>query len=413
MNTSTVNQLSGALSKAWTRWRDEGTQTLPLASGNGKPRVLYFLVGYPNFSETYMHEEIRSLSEEFEIKIITYKNSGRPRRRPWQYQLIEYKPTCLVYSRLQDINQDFTDPEQQEFLQQVSAVIEDFKPHIMHGHYLGLGLLMNVLAEKHQIPFTVRTHSMDVLSEPDDKLNAYCEVANSPWCKRVLAFPASRERLIAHGLDPSKVMSSWPLINFQRFYRPEPHERTNRILCAGPAIKKKAHTDFIDLASMMGGSGFEFDLYIKGALTKATDAYNKVMDSVVRITYADPEEMPDVYPNYDWMVYPSDPAINKVGLPVGLAEAMASGIGVCWQELPGRRQEQLDFLNGAGYLFKSIEELPELLSQPYAEEKRQLGFEAARRCDVETQKHLVSDVWNDIALRVSPAEEHLSLQSWP
>ena len=27
-----------------------------------RPRVLIFIVGYPTFSETYMHEEIRSLA---------------------------------------------------------------------------------------------------------------------------------------------------------------------------------------------------------------------------------------------------------------------------------------------------------------------------------------------------------------
>ena len=95
--------------------------------------------------------------------------------------------------------------------------------------------------------------------------------------------------------------------------------------------------------------------------------------------------MPAVYPEHDWLVYPSCTKINKVGLPCAIAEAQAAGLGVCWQELPGRRQEQLDFLGGGGFLFHSIDEVPSIIARPYPEVMRQAGFEAARRCDIEQQ----------------------------
>ena len=31
------------------------------SAGNRRPRVLYFIIRYPEFSETYMHEEMRSV----------------------------------------------------------------------------------------------------------------------------------------------------------------------------------------------------------------------------------------------------------------------------------------------------------------------------------------------------------------
>ncbi len=372
-------------------------QMIPLPEGGGKPRILYFIVAYPNFSESYMHEEIRSLSEKFEIKIITYSKSKRPRRRPWEYTLIEYKAPCLVYGPIERVNQKFDDPEQLDFLRRVDTVIGEFKPDVLHGHYLGMSLLMMTLAEKHHIPFTVRTHSMDILSEPHNKLEAYCEAANSPWCKLVLAFPESCRRLIDRGLNRERVTSCWPVANFQAFYRPEKRAPTGYVMCSGPAVGKKAHNDFVDLAVMMRGRGdFEFDLYAAGPSIGATRDYNARHGNAISIKYADPEEMPQIYPRYDWLVYSCDPEINKVGLPVGIAEAQASGVGVCWQELPGRRQEQLDFLGGGGILFQSLDELPEILSRPYPEEMRLLGFEAAKRCDIEQHKHLLSDAWDAV-----------------
>ena len=364
-------------------------------------RVLYFIVQYPNFSETYMHEEIRSVQESCDVRIITYQACDRPRRDPFPYQLIPYTDPCLVYGNIEKINQAFDTPSQQDFLKCVLDEVERFKPDVMHGHYLGLGLLLRQVARRYPIPFTLRTHSMDVLSEPRPKLEALCQAANGPQCLRVLAFPASRGRLLEAGLSADKVVSCWPVINLARFYKPERRPPTGRILCGGPAIRKKAHKDFIDLAVRMKGTGLEFDLYAEGPALKFTRAQNEMAGDVVRITYADPDEMPEVYPRYDWLVYPSDPQINKVGLPVSIAEAQASGLGVCWQELPGRREEQLDYLGGAGFLFRSIDEVPEILSRPYPEEMRRKWFEAARRCDIEAHKGLLTEAWEQGAGRAA------------
>lgn len=241
---------------------------------------------------------------------------------------------------------------------------------------------------------------MDVLSEPPEKLEALCQAANSPWCLRVLAFPANQDRLFAAGLAADKSAACWPVLNFARFHKPTRRPPTGRVMCAGPAIKKKAHSDFVELAAKMRGSGLKFDLYGAGPTVKSNRARNEETGNEVNITYADPDDMPDVYPRYDWLVYPADVRINKVGLPVAIAEAQASGVGVCWQELPGRRQEQLDYLGGGGFLFRSIDELPAILTRPYPEETRLRGLEAAKRCDIEHHKVLLSDVWEKAAARV-------------
>ena len=376
----------------------EAVQT-PLPANRGKPRVLVFIVSYPTFSESYMHEEIRALAPDFDIKIVTYKKSERPRRRAFEHTLVEYGSPCLVYAPFPKVNLEFTDDAQIEFIEQIDAIIRDFKPDLLHGHYLGIGVLLAKLAERHEIPFTVRTHSMDVLNEPDAKLDAYCAALNSPWCRRALAFPHSVKRLTDHGLNAELLESCWPVLDYKAFRRTDKREPKGRVICAGPAIKKKAHNTFVDLGALMKDSGYKFDLYAYGPTIWKTRDHNAAKGFPISIKYADPTEMPGIWPQYDWLVYSSDPQVNKVGLPCGVAEAMAAGVGVCWQELPGRRDEQLEFLGGAGFLFQSIEEVPALLAQPYPDEKRLAGIEAAKRFDIEAHKHLLTDVWNAVGAR--------------
>jgi len=360
-----------------------------------RPRVLFFIVSYPTFSETYMHEEIRSLLPDYEIKIVTYKKSAYPRANPFPYEIVEYEDSCLVYGPIEKAKPEFEDTSQRVFLHKIFEIVREFQPDLMHAHYLGLGLLLRKVAEQFEIPFTIRTHSMDILSEPPNKLEAMTEAANSRCCLRVLAFPASRLRLIERGLRPDKVVSCWPVVNFAKFYNPQKRPSIRRVMCAGPAIPKKAHHDFVDLAVMMRGSGYTFDLYARGSqLDKHTRPYNEKANNPINILYRDPDDMPAVYAEHDWLVYPSCTKINKVGLPVAIAEAQAAGLGVCWQELPGRRQEQLDFLGGGGFLFSSMHEVPTIITQPYPEEMRQAGFKAARRCDIQEHKKLLTSAWD-------------------
>ena len=361
-----------------------------------RPRVIIFIVCYPNFSETYIHEEIRALYKDYNIKIIAYRASDRPRRDPLPFKIIRYKDSCLVFQPIHKINRKFDSPNQIKFLKKIDSIIEKFKPDLLHAHYFGLGLLLQKLAERHKIPFTLRTHSMDILSEPDEKIEALCEAVNSPFCLRVITFPAFRDYLVAHGLQSDKLATCWPVVKFTRFYKPDLRSPTGRVLCASPAVVKKGQTDFIDLAKIMRGKNITFDLYAKGRHLEFTKKYNGNAGNVVNIKYADPDDMPDIYPKYDWLVYTSDVKINKVGFPVGIAEAQASGVGVCWQELPGRKEEQLEYMGNAGFLFKNVAELSPILSQPVSEEMRLSGLENARKCDIEQHINVLTDSWMNI-----------------
>ena len=116
----------------------------------------------------------------------------------------------------------------------------------------------------------------------------------------------SRPRLIERGLHPDKVVSCSPVVDFGKFYNPEKRAPTGRVMCAGPAIPKKAHHEFVDLAVLMRESGHTFNLYARGfQLEYHTRPYNEKAYNAINILYRDPDEMPAVYPEHDWLVYPS------------------------------------------------------------------------------------------------------------
>jgi glycosyltransferase involved in cell wall biosynthesis len=390
-----TGRLLTSLGDAFRPWLRRSRRR-PLAAGE-KPRILYFIAKYPQFSETYMHEEIAAVADDFDLKIVTYNATKFPRAQSFPYEVVEYADPCLVYAPFHKIDVAFRSPTQREFLRRIDGIIDDFQPTVLHAHYFGLALLLRNLARRHRLPYTLRTHSMDMLSEPEEKLQALCDAVRDSWCQRVLTFPPFRGTLTGRGVPSEKVVGCWPVVNFARFHRPERRAPTGGVLCAGPATPKKGHTTFIDLAALMRDSGLRFDLYARGVSLGATTRYNAEHGDPVTITYADPDEMADVYPRYDWLIYPGNPRINKIGFPVGIAEAQASGLGVCWQELPGRREEQLEFLAGGGFVFRTVEELPAILGRPYPEEMRQRGFENARRCDIQGHKGLLTEVWHRIA----------------
>jgi hypothetical protein len=76
---------------------------------------------------------------------------------------------------------------------------------------------------------------------------------------------------------------------------------------------------------------------------------------------------------------------------MAVAEAQASGLGIAMARV---RPELEEYLGGAGFLFDSIAELPDILSKPYPEEMRQKGFEQSKKSDIRRHVKLLTDLWD-------------------
>jgi hypothetical protein len=78
--------------------------------------------------------------------------------------------------------------------------------------------------------------------------------------------------------------------------------------------------------------------------------------------------------------------LGTVGWPVSIAEAQSSGVGVC---MPNLRPDLKDYVGPAGFLYDSIADVARIVSKPFPEELRQLGFEQARKSDVFRHKQVL------------------------
>jgi len=331
-----------------------------------RTRVLYVLGEYPQISQTYILSEIEAVRTDYDVRVVALAKADLP---------------CLDAHPYECVG----DPER------IDEIIEEFRPHVLHTHYLITLKLVSRLAERHRVPFTVRTHSFDALSGSDHLRRA--PLLNRDSCLGGLAFPFTRPALERAGCRPEKIIDCHPVIDYQRFHDRSPNGTA--VMNVGACIPKKRMEDFVDLARLLPDR--QFDLYPLGYATEEIRRYNDERGGPVHIReVVQPEDMPGVYKRHGWLVYTACPRLCQVGWPMAVAEAQAAGLGVC---MPNLRPDLEEYVGAAGFLYDSIEELPRTLSQPYPEEMRELGFDQARRSDVQRHKHLLTDLWDEAASR--------------
>jgi len=324
-----------------------------------KPRILYLLSEYPQLSETYVKTEIEALQPDFDIFVVAFRKADLPYRRHVPFELTR------------------------EF-GRVVQIIRDFKPCVLHAHYLNMAPVIAQVAAAQRLPYTIRAHSFDVLALPPGGLTV------NEHCLGVLVFPFTRPLLESKGLPPNKIVDCYPAVNFARFHDRSPNG--DGVLNLGACLPKKRFEDFIDLACLMPGA--TFNLYTIGYATEALADYNRSRGGPVNLCpTVEPEEMPAVYKRHQWLVYTACPKLATVGWPMAVAEAQAAGLGVC---LPNLRPDLAEYLGGAGYLYDSVQELPAILSRPYPEEMREKGFEQARKSDIQRHKTKLTDLWQPV-----------------
>jgi glycosyltransferase involved in cell wall biosynthesis len=83
--------------------------------------------------------------------------------------------------------------------------------------------------------------------------------------------------------------------------------------------------------------------------------------------------------------------MKTVGWPLAVAEAQASGVGVC---IANMRPDLKEYVGEAGYLYNSIEELKEIVSKPFSPEKRELGFKLAERSNFTERVSELTALWD-------------------
>ncbi len=342
----------------------------------GKPRVAVVVGEYPETSETYVHWELHALSHDYELLIVSLGPPGIPFQDHLPYVHIS--------------NED-----------EIASAIARFGPIAIHTHYLTRLDLMGRLAERTGVPFTVRSHSFDVLQtfniegiEDPERLarrrGRAAEIAahvNADACAGVLCFPFTRPMLEEGGCRPEKLVDCFPVMNLDLFLDRSPNGRG--VMNTGAALPKKAMEDFLRLASRK--RELDFTLYALGHKVGELARLNDELGRPVRFSNpVAPSSMPAEYKKHDWLVYTASFELNTVGWPMAIAEAQASGVGVCMANL---RPDLKEYVGEAGFLFDTVEQVEEIISRPFPDDLRNIGFELAARSDVKQHKSLLIQLW--------------------
>jgi glycosyltransferase involved in cell wall biosynthesis len=329
-----------------------------------KRRAVIFVQEYPQLSETYIKNEIDQLWEHYDIQVVSLKAAD--------YPYLSSRPHIMLT---------------QENQHNVIAALKNFAPHIVHGHYLYQAKLIRDIANAVKAPFTIRAHSFDILSDPLQNLHTLSSIINTDECLGVLAFPFTRSLLEATGIKPNKLIDCYPVVNYRQFYDTSPNGKA--IMNVGAALPKKKMEDYIALSRLLPER--MFNLYAMGYNSRLlVEANTKMGGRVNFIGAVEPEAMLPEYKRHEWLVYTASNTLKSVGWPMAVAEAQASGVGVCVQNV---RADIREFLGDAGFVFDTPEDAADIIKWSVPEDMRQRGFEQAKRSDIAEHIKLLTNLW--------------------
>lgn len=330
-------------------------------------RTLYLLREYPQISQTYIKVELEAVRERYEVRVLTLGQADIAEPNHLPFSVTPKKP-------------------------EIMAAIAEFKPDLIHTHYMIMAAFTADIAKTAGLPYTLRSHSFDVLETEGARARPeWLEVRERlrrDDCLGVLCLPFLRPELERFGIPPGKLVDTPPVVAVQRFLDRRPNGRA--IMNMGAVRPKKQMQDFVELASLLPER--EFSLYALGYQAEQLRAYNAACgDRVKFIPPVSHDAMPAEYKKHEWLVYTAHPSMKSVGWPMAVAEAQASGVGVC---LAGIRPDLEDYVGEAGYLYTDLQKVKELISGPVPAEMREAGFEQAKKSDINSHIHKLTDLWD-------------------
>jgi len=335
-----------------------------------KPRVLYLLQEYPQVSETYIANELEALWPSCDIRIVARTKASAAYSDHFPFTIIP-----------------------REDRETLAALAAEFRPDLIHAHYLHNAVTAHNLAARLGAAFTVRLHSFDVLAPLPEALRMSVAAINGPACAGALTFPFTIERMLAAGVNPKKLHAAPPVMRIDRFLDRSPNGEA--IMNTGAALPKKNMEAYIDLAASM--PAHRFNLYAMGYDVSRLKDYNLSRGNPVDLVRpVEPRAMPAEYKKHTWLVYTASAEINTVGWPMGIAEAQASGVGVVMQAI---RPDLREWVGPAGYLFRTIEEAAAIISRPFPAERRQAAFEHAQSWDFQRHLGTLVGLWSKALAR--------------
>lgn len=282
-------------------------------------RVLYLTSHYPQITETYVSGEIAFFQAAGVHVEIWAKNNLKP----------DVPMQCPVHRG------------------SVAEAVAAANPDLIHMHHL-------VLVHCHDknlppdIPVTVRSHSFDWSRD------AAARVTALPQVKRVYAFPHFAREL------PDPKVRSLPVAYRSSLHRPSAKDR-NLVVRLAAALPTKGLRDLFQVSELCPDHRFVLCAAQAGGGTGYIDELrrmNKVgrVDIRVDVQVADAAQVLAPAAIY---LETSDPRGHRFGMPISIAEAMATGALVLARKSPAAHE----FVGDAGILYESPEEAARIIRE--------------------------------------------------
>ncbi|MFB0613900.1 hypothetical protein [Aurantiacibacter poecillastricola] len=364
-----------------------------------RPRILFVLKEYSQIHQTCIKNEIEALEDHYEIRIVT---SGAPA----------------------SLCRDLHPHDYVKDLEGLATAVQEFRPHVLHTHCFSELQFVRQIAEITRTPYTARIHSLDTTSlrgrglqgrmgklfkgSPVSQRPAWAieaiQAMDSDLCLGVLILPCARPWLVRAGAQPDKLIDCFPVVRVRQFMDRGPNG--DEVMNPGCATTRRATSEFRRLANMVPGRKFRW--YAQGdGCEHLQERHGGQGSGVEFVGPVRTRDMPSEYKKHRWLVFTENVETPASGWPIAVAEAQASGVGVC---IPSLRTDLAQYVgSGAGVLYDSVEELPAIVAGKVPKAMRERGFEQAKKYDIERHKHLLTDLWESAIIRETHDTSEVSI----
>ncbi len=284
-------------------------------------RVLYAVWHYPQVTETYIRWEIESMRNRG-VEVAIFRDEREV--------AMPHETDLLIYDG------------------DLSSAIEQFRPDLMHVHWVNQAVKFAPIAELHRLPMTVRGHGFEFHPDLIQRLQ------ESPAVRGIFLHPHQAEQVKAH----SKVTVNRIGVHDPLYY-PEPKNR-RLVFRTGAGLPTKDYELYIDLAAACP----EFDFVLAPAPAVRMQAYldqlldyNRQKGSPVKVVVGrQTEEVAQWMRSAGIYLHTMGPQ-SVVGAPISIVEAMASGCYLLARNLDSLRSH----VGEAGDFYSNREEAAALL----------------------------------------------------
>jgi hypothetical protein len=311
------------------------------------PRALYVLWHYPQLSETYVEGEIRCLRRVgvevavwHEVRAVT----------PYETQV----PTHTG---------------------DLATLVREFQPDVVHVHWLGFALAQGELLASLGVPVTVRMHGFDVNEERFQRL------LEAPWLHRVYAFPRQLSLLA----EPSTRVRAVPVAFDTSYFGPVADKDPRLVVRTGSCLPSKDIALFFDLARRLPSHRFVF----AGVTVNEFEHYPAELRRIAQ-EMGSPVELRFDLPRKEAAaligragIYlhticpPRSPNGTPIGMPISIAEAMATGAWTLVRDEP----ELTDYVGNAGASYRDVDEAEARVRETLAWSEEEWRSRRVRACD--------------------------------